>query len=117
MRCKLKVWVVFGNRVKFGDRRAELLSREEGRRSSSATGSSVRGRMTSSVAASPGSFPRKIEPVLLTDLTMLTKAYRYIEPCISNGRTGPVEAGHPEPVEGCTGHGSTSSPRPDRVSI
>ncbi len=25
MRCKLKVWVVFGNRVKFGDGRAELL--------------------------------------------------------------------------------------------
>ena len=25
MRCKLKVWVVFGERVKFGDGRAELL--------------------------------------------------------------------------------------------
>jgi hypothetical protein len=44
-------------------------------------------------------------------------ATAFIELCISNGRTGPVESGHPEPVEGCTGHGSTSSPRPARVSI
>jgi hypothetical protein len=25
-----------------------------------------------------------------------------IDPCISNGRTPPIESGHPEPVEGCT---------------